>query len=121
MKVHSSPASISPSMGAWRRSNAKMPSSPDRGSLKAFNQTDTNQLNEGFNMNVNEQIIRETCAAAEGQGLDTEKFVSMFSHDGYMWDMASGTKFRGKGIGDSIAALASAFPDVHREIFKIHV
>ena len=35
--------------------------------------------------------------------------------------MASGTKFRGKGIGDSIAALASAFPDVHREIFKTHV
>ena len=69
-------------------------------------------------MNVNEQIIRETCAAAEGKGLDTEKFVSMFSHDGYMWDMASGTKFRGKGIGDSIAALASAFPDVHREILK---
>ncbi|HJX82648.1 MAG TPA: hypothetical protein VJ248_11505, partial [Candidatus Udaeobacter sp.] len=61
-------------------------------------------------MNVNEQIIRETCAAAEGQGLDTDKFISMFSHDGYMWDMASGTKFRGKGIGDSIAALASAFP-----------
>ena len=30
-------------------------------------------------------------------------------------------KFRGKGIGDSLAALASAFPDVHREIFKIHV
>jgi hypothetical protein len=88
---------------------------------RGANQIDTNQLNEGFNMNVNEQIIRETCAAAEGQGLDTEKFVSMFSHDGYMWDMASGTKFRGKGIGDSIAALASAFPDVHREIFKIHV
>ena len=72
-------------------------------------------------MNVNEQIVRETCAAAEGQGLDTEKFVSMFSHDGYMWDMASGTKFRGKCIGDCIAALASAFPDVHREILKVHV
>ena len=72
-------------------------------------------------MNVNEQIIRETCAAAEGQGLDTEKFVSMFSHDGYMWDMASGTKFRGKGIGDSIAGLARAFPDVHRELLSIYV
>jgi ketosteroid isomerase-like protein len=72
-------------------------------------------------MNVNEQIIRETCAAAEGQGLDTENFVSMFSDDGYMWDMASGTKFRGKGIGDSIAALASAFPDVHRELLSIYV
>ena len=72
-------------------------------------------------MNVNEQIIRGMCAAAEGQGLDTEKFVSMFSDDGYMWDMASGTKFRGKGIGDSIAALASAFPDVHRELLSIYV
>ena len=72
-------------------------------------------------MNANEQIIRETCAAAEGRALDTEKFVSAFSEDGYMWDMASGTKFRGKGIGDCIAALASAFPDVHREILKVHV
>jgi predicted ester cyclase len=74
-----------------------------------------------MSINVNEQIVRETCAAAEGRGLDAEKFVSMFSHDGYMWDMASGTKFRGKAIGDSIASLASAFPDVHREISKIHV
>ena len=72
-------------------------------------------------MNTNEQIVRELCAAAEGQGLDTEKFVSMFSHDGYMWDMASGTKFRGQAIGDSLAALARAFPDVHREILNIHV
>ncbi len=38
-----------------------------------------------------------------------------------MWDMASGTKFRGNAIGDSIAGLAQAFPDVHREIFNIHV
>jgi hypothetical protein len=72
-------------------------------------------------MNVNEKIVRELCAAAEAEGLDTEKFVSMFSHDGYMWDMASGTKFRGQAIGDSIAGLAHAFPDVHREIHSIHV
>ena len=72
-------------------------------------------------MNVNEKIVRELCAAAEAEGLDTEKFVSMFSHDGYMWDMASGTKFRGQAFGDSIAGLAHAFPDVHREIHSIHV
>ena len=72
-------------------------------------------------MNASEQIIRETCAAAEGRALDTEKFVSAFSEDGYMWDMASGTKFRGKGIGDSIAALARAFPDLHRELLNIYV
>lgn len=69
----------------------------------------------------NERIIRELCAAAEGQGTDIEKFVSMFSEEGYMWDMASGMKFRGKAIGESIAALISAFPDVHRELFNIHV
>ena len=44
-------------------------------------------------MNVNEKIVRELCAAAEAEGLDIEKFVSMFSHYGYMWNMASGTKF----------------------------
>jgi predicted ester cyclase len=69
----------------------------------------------------NEKIIREFCAAAEPPGLDIEKILSMFSHEGYMWDMASGTKFRGKAIGDSIASLASAFPDLHRELLKIHV
>jgi hypothetical protein len=38
-----------------------------------------------------------------------------------MYDIPSGTKFRGKAIGDSIAALASAFPDVHRELLSIYV
>ncbi len=69
----------------------------------------------------NEEIIRELYVAAEGQGTDTEKFVSMFSDEGYMWDMASGMKFRGKAIGDSIAGFVSAFPDVHRELLSIYV
>src|SRR6202142_3034764 len=69
----------------------------------------------------NEKFIRKLYTYAEGQGLDAEKFVSMFSDEGYMLDMASGTKFRGKAIGDSIAALASAFSDVHRELLSIYV
>jgi predicted ester cyclase len=69
----------------------------------------------------NEKFIRKLYTYAEGQGLDAEKFVSMFSDEGYMLDMASGTKFRGKAIGDSIASLASAFPDVHRELLSIYV
>ena len=68
----------------------------------------------------NEKIVREFCAAAEAKELDIKKCVSLFSEDGYMWDMASGTKFRGQAIGDSISGLASGFPDVHREIFHIH-
>ena len=69
----------------------------------------------------NEKFIRKLYTYAEGQGLDSGKFVSMFSDEGYMLDMASGTKFRGKAIGDSIASLASAFPDVHRELLSIYV
>jgi ketosteroid isomerase-like protein len=68
-----------------------------------------------------EKFIRKLYTYGEGQGLNTEKFVSMFSDEGYMLDMASGTKLRGKAIGDSIASLASAFPDVHRELLDIYV
>ena len=68
-----------------------------------------------------EKYIREFYTYAEGDRMDVEKFVSMFSDEGYMLDMASGTKFRGKAIGDSIAGLASAFPDVHRELLDIYV
>ena len=68
-----------------------------------------------------EKFIRKVYTYVEGKGIDTQKFVSMFSDEGYMLDMASGTKFRGKAIGDSIAALARAFPDLHRELLKIYV
>jgi ketosteroid isomerase-like protein len=69
----------------------------------------------------NEQIIRKLYAAGEGPGMDPEKFVSFFAEKGYMYDIASDTKFRGKAIGESIAALAKAFPDVHRELLSIYV
>ncbi|MET0408680.1 MAG: ester cyclase [Hyphomicrobium sp.] len=69
----------------------------------------------------NEKIIRELYAAGEGQGMDVDKFVSKFSDEGYMWDMASGTKFRGRAIGESIASLAKAFPDLHRDLLSVHV
>lgn len=72
-------------------------------------------------MRSNEEIIQELYVCGEGQGMDTKKFVSMFSQEGYMLDIPSGTKFRGQAIGDSIAALARAFPDVHREILSFDV
>ena len=53
--------------------------------------------------------------------MDTKKFVSFFSEEGYMRDVPSGMEFRGKAIGDSIAALAYAFPDLHRELLSIYV
>ena len=64
----------------------------------------------------NVEIVRELYAAAEGRGTDPAKFVSMFSDDGYMRDMPSGTDFRGEAIGESISGFVSAFPDAHREL-----
>jgi hypothetical protein len=46
----------------------------------------------------NEEIIRELYAVAEGQGTDIEKFVSMFSDEGYMRDVPSGMEFRGRPL-----------------------
>jgi predicted ester cyclase len=69
----------------------------------------------------NERLIRELYDAAEGDRLDTGKFVSLFTSDGYMRDVPSGADLRGQAIGESIAGLAKAFPDVHREVFNVHV
>jgi hypothetical protein len=44
----------------------------------------------------------ENSARRQKGGLDAEKFVSMFSQDGYMWNMASGKTFRGQAIDESI-------------------
>ena len=74
------------------------------------------QFTKGTLMNKNEKLIHELCEAAEGRSLDPAKVVSLFAPDGYMWDMASGTKYRGQEIADSIVGLTRAFPDVHREI-----
>jgi len=85
---------------------------------------DTQALAEASEMAAdsagNEEIIKKLYVAGERPELDPGKFVSFFSEEGYMHDVPSGTKFRGKAIGDSIAALASAFPDVRREISSIY-
>ena len=85
---------------------------------------DTQALAEASEMATdstgNEETIKKLYVAGERPGLDPEKFVSFFSEEGYMWDMASGRKLRGKAIGDSITALAKAFPDVRREIQDVY-
>jgi len=72
-------------------------------------------------MNDNETIIRELYAVAEGDRFNMETFVSAFSDDGYMTDIPAGATLRGKAMGDYIGALTTAFPDIHRELFKVYV
>lgn len=68
----------------------------------------------------NERMIRELYAAAEGENLDMVKFVSFFSDNGYMRDVPAQAEFRGDAIAGAIGSIATAFPDIHREIFGIH-
>ncbi|WP_245291331.1 nuclear transport factor 2 family protein [Methylobacterium aquaticum] len=69
----------------------------------------------------NEEIIRELYAFAEAKSKDTEKFVSLFAEDGYFYDVPGGQKYHGKDIGLPVDVMASAFPDMHRELYTFYV
>ena len=67
----------------------------------------------------NEQVIRTLYSLAEGNAKDTSKFVSMFTDDGYFYDVGAGKKYFGREIGDTVDIYAAAFPDMHRELFSL--
>jgi steroid delta-isomerase-like uncharacterized protein len=67
----------------------------------------------------NESIIRELYHTAEVK--DTKAFVSLFTEDGYFWDVSAGVKYYGDDIGKTVDIYAEAFPDMHRELLEIFV
>jgi ketosteroid isomerase-like protein len=69
----------------------------------------------------NEEVVRNLYAAAEGEQKDIAKFLSCFSDEGYMYDMAAGLKLQGQALGDAIDTFVSAFPDLHRELLDVYV
>jgi len=71
-------------------------------------------------MSKSEAIIRSGYAAAEGGVNDVKTFVSLFTADGVILDVASGTKYRGKDLGRMVDVFATAFPDMHRDIHHIY-
>src|SRR5712692_1551697 len=71
-------------------------------------------------MSKNEEIIRSGYAAAEGGVNDVKTFVSLFTADGVILDVASGTEYRGKDLGRMGDGFATAFPDMHRYIPHVY-
>ena len=67
----------------------------------------------------NEKVIRELYRTAEVQ--DTKAFVSLFTEDGYFWDVSAGVKYYGQDIGKTVDIYARAFPDMHRELLQVFV
>ena len=67
----------------------------------------------------NEKLIREVYAVAETK--DSKKFASLFTDDGYFYDVSAGVKYYGKDLGKTVDIYATAFPDMHRELIEFYV
>ncbi len=69
----------------------------------------------------NEQMVRRAYEAAER--VDLKAFTDCFTPDGTFTDMSINVTYRGAdgplGIPATVANYAKAFPDMHREIFKL--
>ncbi|KAF5407721.1 MAG: hypothetical protein Udaeo2_21340 [Candidatus Udaeobacter sp.] len=49
-----------------------------------------------------------------------QAFVSLFTPDGVILDVASGTEYRGKDLGRMVDVFTTAFPDMHRDIHHVY-
>jgi steroid delta-isomerase-like uncharacterized protein len=67
----------------------------------------------------NEKFIRSLYAVAETKG--SKLFTSMFTEDGYFYDVSAGVKYYGKDLGKTVDIYATAFPDMHRELIDVYV
>jgi ketosteroid isomerase-like protein len=68
---------------------------------------------------TNEAVIRALYQAAEVK--DVAKFNSLFTEDGYFYDVSAGVKYRGEELGRTIDIYGTAFPDMHRELYDLYV
>ena len=70
-------------------------------------------------MTENEHLIRQLYAVAELK--DSAGFASLFSADGYFWDVSAGAKYYGPDIGKTVDVYATAFSKMHRELEQFYV
>ena len=67
-----------------------------------------------------EQIIRRAYQVAEEK--DLKAWVAAFTEDGTFTDESIGVTFRGPdGLPEQVENYARAFPDMHRELYRIYV
>jgi ketosteroid isomerase-like protein len=66
----------------------------------------------------NEEIIRRAYQRAEEK--DIEGFIACFTDDGTFTDQSIGVTYRGTNIGDTVINYGTAFPDMHRELYRFY-
>ena len=69
-------------------------------------------------MTSNEEIIRDLYVVAEKE---PKRFRSLFTQNGYWWDVPAGVKYHGDDIARAVDIYLAAFPDMHRALDKLYV
>ncbi len=69
----------------------------------------------------NEQVVRRAYELAEK--VDIKGWIEAFTPDGTFTDQSIGVTYRGPdgptGLGKTVEVYAKAFPDMHRELFRV--
>lgn len=67
----------------------------------------------------NEKIVRDAYQVAEVK--DLPGWIACFTEDGTFTDELVGVTYRGKELSWPVENYASAFPDMHRELYRLFV
>src|SRR2546427_13069126 len=71
-------------------------------------------------MTANEAAIRKAYQVAEEK--DVDGWVNSFTKDGTFTDQSIGVTYRGpEELGRTVETYATAFPDMHRELYRFYV
>jgi len=68
-------------------------------------------------MTENEKIVRAAYDTAERQ--DLEAFINCFTPDGTLTDQSIAVTYHGRDVAKTVDVYARAFPDMHRELFRL--
>ena len=71
-------------------------------------------------MTGNEAIVRAAYRTAEGGVLDLDGWCDSFTEDGVLNNVAAGESYTGKNLGLVVTYMATLFPDIHRELLRVH-
>jgi steroid delta-isomerase-like uncharacterized protein len=66
----------------------------------------------------NVAIVRNAYAVAERK--DLEGWISLFAPDGVFVDNSAGATYRGRTLADPVRNYATAFSNMHRELFHLY-
>lgn len=68
---------------------------------------------------MNKTVIENFYQLVEAQNLPA--VMDCFTEEGYFWDVELARRYRGREIAEGLALYCTAFPNVHRELYEMHL